>query len=307
MPGPRWHLPYPIEAAELVDFSQVRTVEVGYRNTPKNKSRQGSRDADRRREHHRHRSSPSSTTSRAPRITSSTTGTRTDRLQVAEIGDPRGRRQEQDGLRAVRGTRADRQADRTADAADARPLPDGCLRAEGDPAERAAARAGAGSVRRCGQGRPGPRATQERGPGLRQRRRPARTRRGGTPARGGQRLSAEVVQRRRAMPSASARSSASTRRRRESRASACTSTRCSPCSATPARCSSTRRAIEPALPAARQADPAIGGGCGPGPCRGDGCRIARHHARTGGGDRRIDVGWLDPSRSRDALRNRESR
>src|ERR1700704_2123595 len=36
-PGARWHLPYPIEEKELVDFSQVRTVEVGYRNTPKNK------------------------------------------------------------------------------------------------------------------------------------------------------------------------------------------------------------------------------------------------------------------------------
>src|SRR5512141_1014669 len=36
-PGARWHLPHPIEEKELVDFSQVRTVEVGYRNTPKNK------------------------------------------------------------------------------------------------------------------------------------------------------------------------------------------------------------------------------------------------------------------------------
>ena len=36
-PGPRWHLPYPIEAAELVDFSQVKTIEIGYRNSPKNK------------------------------------------------------------------------------------------------------------------------------------------------------------------------------------------------------------------------------------------------------------------------------
>ena len=36
-PGPRWHLPFPVEAVELVDFSQVKTVEVGYRNTPKNK------------------------------------------------------------------------------------------------------------------------------------------------------------------------------------------------------------------------------------------------------------------------------
>ena len=37
LPGPRWHLPFPIEAVELVDFSQVKTIEVGYRNTPKNK------------------------------------------------------------------------------------------------------------------------------------------------------------------------------------------------------------------------------------------------------------------------------
>ena len=36
-PGPRWHLPYPIESAELVNFSQVRTVEVGYRNNVKSK------------------------------------------------------------------------------------------------------------------------------------------------------------------------------------------------------------------------------------------------------------------------------
>jgi membrane protease subunit HflK len=36
-PGPRWHLPFPVETVELVDFSQVKTIEIGYRNTPKNK------------------------------------------------------------------------------------------------------------------------------------------------------------------------------------------------------------------------------------------------------------------------------
>ena len=36
-PGARWHLPFPVEEKELVEFSQVSTVEVGYRNTPKNK------------------------------------------------------------------------------------------------------------------------------------------------------------------------------------------------------------------------------------------------------------------------------
>ena len=36
-PGPRWHLPYPIETAEVVSVSQVRTIEIGYRNTVKSK------------------------------------------------------------------------------------------------------------------------------------------------------------------------------------------------------------------------------------------------------------------------------
>lgn len=35
--GPRWHLPYPIETVEIVNLSQVRTVEVGYRDNVKNK------------------------------------------------------------------------------------------------------------------------------------------------------------------------------------------------------------------------------------------------------------------------------
>jgi membrane protease subunit HflK len=35
--GPRWHLPYPIETVEVVNLSQVRTVEVGYRDNVKNK------------------------------------------------------------------------------------------------------------------------------------------------------------------------------------------------------------------------------------------------------------------------------
>jgi membrane protease subunit HflK len=40
MPGPRWHIPYPIESVEVVNVSQVRTVEVGYRGNPKNKQPQ---------------------------------------------------------------------------------------------------------------------------------------------------------------------------------------------------------------------------------------------------------------------------
>jgi modulator of FtsH protease HflK len=39
-PGPRWHVPYPIESVEVVNVSQVRTVEIGYRGNPKNKQPQ---------------------------------------------------------------------------------------------------------------------------------------------------------------------------------------------------------------------------------------------------------------------------
>ncbi|MFZ2162125.1 MAG: FtsH protease activity modulator HflK [Sideroxyarcus sp.] len=35
--GARWHLPYPVETVEVVNLSQVRTVEVGYRDNVKNK------------------------------------------------------------------------------------------------------------------------------------------------------------------------------------------------------------------------------------------------------------------------------
>jgi modulator of FtsH protease HflK len=40
MPGPRWHLPYPIETAEVVNISQVRTVEIGYRGSVRQKAAQ---------------------------------------------------------------------------------------------------------------------------------------------------------------------------------------------------------------------------------------------------------------------------
>ncbi|HEX9450786.1 MAG TPA: FtsH protease activity modulator HflK [Burkholderiales bacterium] len=36
-PGPRWHLPWPIESAEVVNVTGVRTVEIGYRNNVKSK------------------------------------------------------------------------------------------------------------------------------------------------------------------------------------------------------------------------------------------------------------------------------
>ena len=35
--GPRWHWPFPIESVDIVNLSQVRTVEIGYRDNVKNK------------------------------------------------------------------------------------------------------------------------------------------------------------------------------------------------------------------------------------------------------------------------------
>ena len=36
-PGPRWHLPWPVESVEVVNVSEVWTIEVGYRNTVRTK------------------------------------------------------------------------------------------------------------------------------------------------------------------------------------------------------------------------------------------------------------------------------
>ncbi len=33
LPGPRWHIPYPIESVTVVNMEQVRTLEVGYRSS----------------------------------------------------------------------------------------------------------------------------------------------------------------------------------------------------------------------------------------------------------------------------------
>ncbi len=37
LPGPHWHLPYPIESRQIVNVDQNRTVEVGYRGSVRNK------------------------------------------------------------------------------------------------------------------------------------------------------------------------------------------------------------------------------------------------------------------------------
>lgn len=37
LPGPRWHMPYPIEAVEIVDTAQNRLTEIGFRQNEKSK------------------------------------------------------------------------------------------------------------------------------------------------------------------------------------------------------------------------------------------------------------------------------
>ena len=101
-PGPRWHLPFPIEAVELVDFSQVRTVEVGYRNNAEEQAGQRSADADRRREHHRHPVRGPVQPQERRGVPLQRPQARPDRPVRRADGDARGRRQGQDGLRALR-------------------------------------------------------------------------------------------------------------------------------------------------------------------------------------------------------------
>jgi membrane protease subunit HflK len=40
VPGPRWHLPFPIETVEVIDFSKIKTVEI-HGNTPASRSARG--------------------------------------------------------------------------------------------------------------------------------------------------------------------------------------------------------------------------------------------------------------------------
>ena len=39
LPGPRWHIPYPIEGVTIVNMQQVRILEVGYRSVEGGQSR----------------------------------------------------------------------------------------------------------------------------------------------------------------------------------------------------------------------------------------------------------------------------
>ena len=183
-PGPRWHLPFPVESVELVDFSQVRTVEIGYRNTPKNKVE---REAVMLTEDENIIDIQFAVQYNLKNAEDYVFNTRKPDALVAAVAETAVRevigKSRMDFALYV-GREQITKSDRAADAGDARPLRHGRLRAEGDAAERAAAGQGAGRVRRRGQGRPGSRTAEERGAGLRQRRDSARRRQRVAAARG---------------------------------------------------------------------------------------------------------------------------
>jgi len=92
---------------------------------------------------------------------------------------------------------------------------------------------------RRGGSRTGPRAAEERGPDLRQRRHPEGARHGGAAAAGGGGLPAEVIEQSEGDAARFRQLAVSTPRRRRSRATGCTSRRWSRSSPTPPRSSST--------------------------------------------------------------------
>ena len=171
-PGLRWRMPFPIESHELVNLTGVRTVEVGYRGSERNK-----------------------VLNEALMLTDDENIINIQFAVQYILNNPENylfnnREPDESVIQAAEtamreivgknrmdfvlyeGRRADRGDGAHLDAGHPRPLRDRYPDQQGDDAERAAARAGAGSLRRCGEGRTGSRAAKERGPGLRQRRDP---------------------------------------------------------------------------------------------------------------------------------------
>ena len=189
-PGPRWHMPYPIESAEVVNMEQVRTVEVGYRNTVKSKVLKESlmltddeniidiqfavqytlKDPKAFLFNNRH---PDDAV-----------------LQAAEtaIREIVGKSKMDFVLYEGRAEVAAKASKLMQEILDR--YKTGISHQQGDDAECTAAGAGAGRVRRCGQGRAGQGAPEKRRPGLRQRCGAQGARRCFAPAAGSRRLQA---------------------------------------------------------------------------------------------------------------------
>ena len=167
--GFQWRLPYPIQSHETVNVSQLRVRS----RFPRRRAQQGAArgaDAHDGREHRRYAVRRSVPPARRRRARLSVHDPRPGRVRAPGLRDrdARDRRQADHGLRAVRRPDHRGQSGSGADAADPGSLPDRHPGQHRGHPERAAARAGAGRVRRRRQGWPGPRAPDQRRPGLRQ-------------------------------------------------------------------------------------------------------------------------------------------
>ena len=202
-PGLRWHLPFPIESVEVIDFSQVKTVEIGYRNgNPKNKIAKESLMLTDDENIIDIQFAVQYNLKSAPDYVFNTRKPDDIVFQVAQtaMSEVVGRSQMDYVLyegRAQIAAETEKLMQAMLDK-----YGDRHLHPESHVAEHAAAGTGAGGVRRCGQGEPGSRAPEERRTGLRQRRHSAGARHGVALAAGGRRLQRQrrAARRRRRQP-----------------------------------------------------------------------------------------------------------
>ena len=190
--GLRWRMPWPIQSHEIVNLAQVRTLEVGYRNNVRTKVLKESLMLTDDENIVDLQFAVQYLVKDARDFVFNVRRPDESAMQIAETAmrEIIGKNRMDAILYETAGRR--RQPGARSHAADPRPLRHRHHGEHGDDPERAAARAGAGGVRRRGQGRPGPRAAEERRPGLRQRRDPARARHRGAAERGGARATASA-------------------------------------------------------------------------------------------------------------------
>ncbi len=184
MPGLHWRMPWPIQSQEVVNISQVRTLEVGYRNNVRTKVQRESLMLTDDENIVDLQFAVQFTVKNAKDYLFNVRRPDETAMQIAEtamrevIG-----KSKMDGIlyesREEIAIKARKLMQEIHDRYEHR------YRHElGHHPGGAAARAGAGGIRRRGEGRSGPRAPEERGPGLRQRRDPQGAWRGLAPAAG---------------------------------------------------------------------------------------------------------------------------
>jgi len=166
--GLRWRIPYPIQSHEIVNLAGVRTIEVGYRNNVKTKVLKESLMLTDDENIVDIQMAVQYTIRDAKDFLFNNRQPEDAVLQAAEtaLREVVGKSKMDQVLIRVSGRRQD-PADH---AGDTGPLQDRNPDQQREHPERAAARAGPGSVLRRGEGEPGSRAPQERGTVVFQRR-----------------------------------------------------------------------------------------------------------------------------------------